>query len=81
VTMQGRRVPDDTDWRETVAGDYGKQTWRGFDEWWIRDPNGTPGRLGSHSVTEHEDGTITVSPSIAGAGWHGWLKRGVWSAA
>ena len=35
-------------------------------------------------TTEHDDGTITVSPSIlmtsdnpAGA-WHGYLERGVW---
>lgn len=35
-----------------------------------------------HSVTEHEDGTITVSPSIDLSQrdptfWHGWLERGV----
>ena len=37
-------------------------------------------------VTEHEDGTITVSPSILLASYglhgerrrHGYLKRGVW---
>jgi hypothetical protein len=33
-------------------------------EWWIRDPWGRVGRLTSHTITEHEDGTITVSPSI-----------------
>jgi hypothetical protein len=35
-------------------------------------------------ITEHEDGTITVRPSIADpepGGWHGFLSRGVWSAA
>jgi hypothetical protein len=31
-----------------------------------------------HSVTEHEDGTITVSPSIQGDKYHGNLIRGVW---
>ncbi len=44
----------------------------------------------THTVTEHEDGTITVSPSIlcsageecsrrmeAEALYHGWLERGV----
>lgn len=38
------------------------------------------------ALTEHEDGTITVSPSIwlkptPGVdehGWHGFLERGVW---
>lgn len=40
--------------------------------------------LTKHTVTEHEDGTITVSPSILigpkpdGRGWHGYLERGIW---
>jgi hypothetical protein len=39
--------------------------------------------LASHSVVEHEDGSITVSPSILvkcgnGIEWHGFLERGVW---
>ena len=50
--------------------------------------------LKSHAVVEHEDETITVSPSIeckapdsAPEGWrrrhyyHGWLERGVWREA
>jgi hypothetical protein len=40
------------------------------------------GRLSGHQVVEHEDGTITVSPSIlTGRGerqWHGYLEHGVW---
>lgn len=37
------------------------------------------GRLGeNHTVTDHEDGTITVEPSLVMRnGWHGWLRRGV----
>lgn len=40
--------------------------------------------LGNHDVVEHEDGTITVKPSILitghhGKHWHGYLKRGKWS--
>lgn len=36
-----------------------------------------------HSFAEHDDGTITVSPSILavrpdGNGWHGYLEHGVW---
>jgi hypothetical protein len=36
-----------------------------------------------HTIVEHEDGTITVSPSILVTGshgkqWHGYLERGVW---
>lgn len=42
--------------------------------------------LAAHQVTEHADGTITVSPSIliscgrseGNAQWHGYLERGVW---
>lgn len=41
------------------------------------------GRLCDHSIVEHEDGTITASPSILVSGahgkqWHGYLERGVW---
>lgn len=44
------------------------------------------GCLSGHKVVEHEDGTITVSPSIlisysGGEGdfsWHGFLERGIW---
>lgn len=43
-------------------------------------------RLGKHSIVEHDDGTITASPSvlwgddygIPGGGWHGFLEHGVW---
>lgn len=48
----------------------------------VYDKNVT-GNEAHHSVTEHEDGTITISPSIlisdnAGPLWHGFLERGVW---
>lgn len=40
------------------------------------------GDLGSHKVIEHEDGTITVEPSIKITSqfgvWHGFLERGYW---
>lgn len=46
---------------------------------------GTCGALreGVHTVEEHDDGTITVSPSLVmpasreGERWHGWLRHGV----
>jgi hypothetical protein len=47
-------------------------------------PNGHAVGLRNHDVAEHEDGTITVSPSILVHGdgvqgaWHGFLERGVW---
>jgi hypothetical protein len=60
-------------------------------EWEACTPNGRRGLLSAHhTVTEHADGTITVTPSIQvdpllradgqawRAGWHGWLERGIW---
>lgn len=56
--------------------------------WFCCSPNGHTGNLCNHTVIEHEDGTITVSPSILiqvsdSNGnktelWHGFLERGVW---
>lgn len=51
--------------------------------WYAMTPNGHLGALALHDVVEHEDGTITVSPSILVKMndqelWHGWLERGVW---
>lgn len=81
--MIGRRV----EWGDSgrlAPGDYAL----GPDgHWHGRTPNGHGGNFAEHEVTVHEDGTITVSPSIkvsttsAGAEvelWHGYLERGVW---
>lgn len=93
-TLQGRRVP-------TVAhlsqpGDYAVLP----TSVWVILPSGCQGRI-PYAQTggtpeplwgfeEHEDGTVTLSPSIDmrapggndGEGpdlsWHGWLERGVW---
>lgn len=49
--------------------------------WWAATPNGLIAALSNHTVTEHEDGTITVFPSILCEGetsWHGYLEGGVW---
>lgn len=58
--------------------------------WSVCTPNGRIGSLANHTVTEHEDKTITVSPSILvysrpahgdvneRPGWHGFLEHGVW---
>lgn len=65
------------------AGEYGKDV----DGIWYCVPPGTEllGCLGDgeshHKVIEHEDGTITVSPSIlinGGGTWHGYLEKGIW---
>lgn len=85
--MIGRRLTDGPLTAAVFApGDYMKVT-EGEDAgvWYIRPPRGHVGCLRNHEVTEHEDGTITVSPSILidyhgteGLNWHGWLERGVW---
>jgi hypothetical protein len=83
--MQGKRVDlKDSDPVTLRAGEYG--FWQG--RWYSRAPIGHISDLTNHTVTEHEDGTITVSPSILVSGydnekqektvWHGYLEHGVW---
>lgn len=64
--------------------------WKGADgRWMLYLPRIGVGDLCEHEVTEHEDGTITVSPSILvetrdAAGpvvRHGYLVRGEWRDA
>lgn len=86
--MKGRRLPDGVDVFE--PGDYARLS---DGAWHARTPKGPQANLANHTVTEHEDGTITVSPSIlislprtrngveVGGDrvlWHGYLERGVW---
>jgi len=81
--MQGTRKPDNFSIIDMEPGDYSRQTWTGEVRWYFRDPHGHIGQLcRGHQVAEHEDGSITVSPSIACdngiSHWHGYLERGVW---
>lgn len=81
---QGKRIADG-EWPEH-AGEYSKFVEKSDKISWIMIPPGMnrPGRLSVHTVVEHEDGTITVSPSILftedsqGPGWHGYLEKGIW---
>lgn len=84
--MIGRRVeliPQQGGFQLLQPGEYGRWS---DGTWYAETPNGHGANLGSHQVTEHEDGTITVLPSIgvskaAGGApwlWHGFLERGVW---
>lgn len=89
-TLQGRRVENVQALYDGKAGDYvivtsddpeaGPET-RAL---WFRDPTDAVGRVVRHAITEHDDGTVTVSPSILatsadhGHDWHGYLERGVW---
>lgn len=82
ATTIGKRHDLEEDEYALEMGEYGKNP-EGL--WFCRVPAegfGTGG-LGKHTITEHEDGTITVSPSILSTGhndrqWHGYLERGVW---
>lgn len=76
--MIGRRV-DDVDVVGFEPGNYGQfgGTWYGMT------PNGLLANLTNHTVTVHDDDTITVAPSIyvnrgQPVEWHGYLERGVW---
>ncbi len=87
-------MPDAAGWLPDVLepGDYGRATHRITQGrpsgWWqVCSPTGDHGSLSPaiHQVIEHEDGTITVSPSIDFRRtdhpdrYHGWLKRGEWT--
>jgi hypothetical protein len=88
TTLQGTRVnsrAEATGKDGYIPGCYWPVGDEGRRQWWIIDPTGHIGRLGTgHSITEFEDGTITVSPSILstvadhGHDWHGYLREGVW---
>lgn len=85
---QGRRVyplSDDV-WPSLESGDYcfvpNKRMLR------FKTPSGVygwiHGREGGWQITEHEDGTVSVHPSIKimegeREVWHGYLTKGQWS--
>ena len=86
MMMEGRRVyPNEKGELSLAEGDYGKHPTSG---WQVRPPGHHAGGIGKHDVVEHEDGTITVSPSILLTDfdektgekiqWHGYLEHGVW---
>jgi len=83
LIVQGKRhdIGED-EWYLLEEGEYGKTP---DGKWYchVPAPGFGAGGLGKHEVTEHEDGTITVSPSILcdmgnGSVYHGFLERGVW---
>lgn len=91
--LQGRRLPDAAVWppdtRNMQLGDYmlvpaGEDHSR---QLFICDPMGNVGRVTDKwTITENENGTITVEPSIddqsePGVSFHGWLRDGVWTWA
>lgn len=77
---QAKRV-DTFDDREGTKVCY----WKHQNRWFITFPDSDlMGDLSLHKVEEHEDGTITVTPSIKvwngrGQERHGYLTKGVWN--
>lgn len=78
IFMKGRRIYDHDYTVPLQPGDY--TIIEG--NWYGKTPNGYLCGLANHEVIEHEDGTITVSPSIKVSTdvevWHGYLEKGVW---
>jgi len=79
--MLGKRV----DWDGTTILNELEYAKAPSGHWYCCTPGGHMGNLSGHSVTEHEDRTITVSPSILISStdrthqlWHGHLERGAW---
>lgn len=75
----GKRVYDTK--RPLQVGEFQKSD---LGHWFVRPP-GVPHEIGitggatEWDVVEHEDGTISVTPSINVIDiWHGYLTRGVW---
>lgn len=80
--MKGKRQDLVNGIHALELGEYGKDE-EGM--WWAHVPAAgfSMARISLHDVVEHEDGTITVSPSILmdrgnGQQWHGYLERGIW---
>lgn len=86
--MIGKRVRG-LEPHEFQPGEYGRFL-RDANNWYAQTPNDHCANLSGHNIIEHEDGTITVSPSILVSTrrqgvevelWHGFLDRGVWRQA
>lgn len=93
--MKGIRqkdVPDSSQPHDRLEpGGYRRTRHRGGPWYWeCRPPGDLPetvqGSLKNHKIEEHEDGTITATPSLliettwAGEeiSWHGYLEHGEW---
>lgn len=86
-SMQGRRCATMVEFRTAYElGTYCKTRRLEHDGvvevWHARGGCGHVAQLDDHDVTEHQDGTISVSPSVAcpepGCHWHAILEHGVW---
>ena len=77
--LKGTRRPDGTPVNQLQLGEYAlcdPENWLGVC------PSGDVANLLRHKVTVHDDGSISVEPSIHVTGkgdWHGHLTNGVWT--
>jgi hypothetical protein len=85
--MIGQRLPDGepSPWPPPIGAYWRMQKRVDSNElvFYAMTPNGLYANLAGHNVIEHDDGTITVTPSIlcrqpSVGEWHGFLERGVW---
>jgi hypothetical protein len=78
--MTGHRLPDGWDDGIPKAGAFYRDP---QGTWTARTPNGLMANLKNHTVVEHEDRLISVTPSILVTGydrkWHGFLTKGIWT--
>lgn len=82
--LQGTRLNDNI--IPLSKGEYSKQN---NGDWLLCLPTGIHGRINNTTwnIIEHENNTITVSPSInttcpdPNYNWHGWLENGIWREA
>lgn len=87
MSEQAKRVDSFDDW--IAAGGEGEMCyWKEEGDGWILNlPGCGLATLRGHTVEEHEDGTISATPSILVTGHHdgkrtqrhGYLTRGVWT--
>lgn len=85
--MQGARlipVDGEEDFLLRISKTPGAYGTKNLKDWYCTTPNGMFGNISNHTVTVHDDGSITVAPSILvhgggdGKSWHGFLVKGEW---
>jgi hypothetical protein len=81
------RNPGEYAWMPYAMWECKPSFYLGDGEWHLIAPDGRIGAAGrttiqkpaAHTWVEHEDGTVTFSPSLVmPSGWHGYLEAGVW---
>jgi hypothetical protein len=83
ITQGTRFYPNKERDYPNIPGEYMQGT---AGRWELCLPTGIHGAINDKTwaVTEHHDGTITVSPSInttcpdTSRNWHGFLEKGIW---